>query len=345
MNNTIQQTVLDAWQKSSRTRSSSSGWISGNAVCCHHRGHRDDRRGRGGLIVSGDGSVSYSCFNCGFKTHYRPGWALSFRMRQLMTWMSVPENTIRLLILEAIRVKDQTGTVDAVAEQKIEFAARPLPEHSQSFGALADFYCLNDMRDCPSEFLSAVSYVADRKIDMNRYDFYWSTTRAGSMNRRVIVPFQYEQNIVGYSARTFDDRVRPRYLMDTQPGYVFNINNQTRDRKFVVVCEGIFDALSIDAVAVMHNEISEPQADQVDNLGKEIIVVPDWDTSGQKLVEQAINFNWSVSFPIWRETCKDINQAIIKYGKLFVLKDILAHVEHSSLKIQLWSKKTRWYNA
>lgn len=345
MINTIQQIVLDAWQRSGRTRTNNTGWVSGNAVCCHHRGHRADRRGRGGLIISGDGSISYSCFNCNFKTHFRPGWALSFRMRQLLNWLSVPENTIRVLVLEAIRIKDQVGVTDTVGEHKIEFEPRSLPEHSQSFSALADFYCLNDMRDCPAEFLDAVTYVSDRKIDMTKYDFYWSTTRTGSMNRRVIVPFYANKTTVGYSARTFDDRVRPRYLMDTQPGYVFNTDNQTRDRKFVIVCEGIFDALSLDGVAVMHNEISEAQADIIDNLGRQIVVVPDWDISGRKLVEQAIEYNWSVSFPTWRETCKDINQALIKYGKLFVLKDILAHVEHSSLKIQLWSRKTRWYNA
>lgn len=34
----------------SRRRSSGSGWISFNAVCCVHRGHNPDSRSRGHLL-------------------------------------------------------------------------------------------------------------------------------------------------------------------------------------------------------------------------------------------------------------------------------------------------------
>jgi hypothetical protein len=51
---------------------------------------------------------------------------------------------------------------------------------------------------------------------------------------------------------------------------------------------------------------------------------------------------WTVSFPVWQETCKDINEAIIKFGKLFVLKSILAARETSRLRIEL--KKKKLYN-
>ena len=341
MTNIIQDTVLQHW---SRARSAPNGWLSGNAVCCHHNGHRPDTRGRGGVIIGNDGGVSYSCFNCNFKTSYRPGRALSFKMRRLLSWMGVSENHIRVLILEAIRLKD--SVVDQQeTDFEVKFDVKALPENSQSFSALAEFYLLNDMRDCPAYFLDAVTYVSNRNIDLTRYEFYWSDIKTNFMNRRVIVPFVHQDSNVGYSARTFMDSVTPKYYMNSQPGYVFNLNSQKRNWRSVVVCEGIFDALSIDGVAVMHNEISELQADQIDNLGREVIVVPDWDSSGKKLVEQAIEYNWSVSFPIWRETCKDINDAVCRYGKLFVLKDILDHVEYSSLKIQLWSRKTHWYNA
>jgi hypothetical protein len=42
------------------------------------------------------------------------------------------------------------------------------------------------------------------------------------------------------------------------------------------------------------------------------------------------------------ETCKDINEAVLKYGKLFVVKAILEARESSKLKIEL--KKKRLYN-
>lgn len=346
MSNTVQQTILSTWQRQPKVRSSPSGWLSANAVCCHHNGHRVDRRGRGGLIAGTDGSISYSCFNCGFRAHYKAGRALTYRMRKFLSWIGFDENQIRVLVLEAIRVKEVSGIADTIdSPTQLTFNTVELPEGSQSFAALAEFYALRGMDHCPKEFIDAVSYVNDRGIDMTSYDFYWSNIQNHALKYRVIVPFEHEKRLVGYTARSFADWVKPKYYMETQPGYVFNVDKQDPSWQTVIVCEGVFDALSIDAVAVMHNEVSELQADNIDNLKRSVIVVPDWDNSGKKLLDHALEYQWAVSFPVWRETCKDINEAVQKYGKLFVLKTILDSAEHSKLKIQLWSKKTRWQNA
>ena len=73
-------------------------------------------------------------------------------------------------------------------------------------------------------------------------------------------------------------------------------------------------------------------------------VVADADKSGAKLVDAAIKYGWSVSFPVWQEDldCKDISDAVVKYGKLFVLKSIIDAKETSKLKIELLRK--RLYN-
>jgi hypothetical protein len=253
-------------------------------------------------------------------------------------------NQIRVLILDAIRIRDSAEFNVVELEQEVEFQVRSLPEGCQSFGAWADFYALKGIDHCPKQFLDAVDYVSQRGIDMSRYEFYWTDLLQKHWNHRIVVPFQHQTKTVGYTARSFVDWLKPKYLADTQPGYVFNLDRQQKNWRFVIVCEGVFDAMSIDGCAVMHNEISETQADQIDNLSRDIIVVPDWDASGRKLLEQAIEYNWAVSFPNWRETCKDINDAVNRYGKLFVLKDILDHVEYSGLKIQLWDRRTNWKN-
>jgi DNA primase len=97
--------------------------------------------------------------------------------------------------------------------------------------------------------------------------------------------------------------------------------------------------MSIDGIAVSGSEISDTQIEQIDRLQREVVVVPDTDRAGRKLVDRAIEAGWTVSFPVWQETCKDINDAVIKYGKLFVLKSILAARETSRLKIELKKKK------
>jgi hypothetical protein len=108
--------------------------------------------------------------------------------------------------------------------------------------------------------------------------------------------------------------------------------------------------MSVDGVALNGSEISDTQIDQVDQLQREVIVVPDFDIrtdsntgkkmwAGKKLIDRAVEAGWAVSFPVWAETCKDINEAVIKYGKLFVIKDILTGKETSRLKIELKKKK------
>ena len=145
------------------------------------------------------------------------------------------------------------------------------------------------------------------------------------------------------------DGVKPKYHSNHPAHYVFNTDVQTLEKKFVIVCEGPFDAMSVDGVAVLSNNISEVQADIIDSLARQVIVVPDFDVkpnkqgrlvwSGKQLVDAALEYGWAVSFPVWRETCKDINEALVMYGKLFVLKSILDGVETSRLKIELMKKK------
>ena len=161
------------------------------------------------------------------------------------------------------------------------------------------------------------------------------------MNHRVIIPYTWHNEIIGYTARTIEPDTKPRYYNQVDSHYVFNTDKQQKDWKFVIVCEGPFDAMSVDGVAVMHNKLSEQQIDIIDSLGKEVIVVPDNEKSGLGLIEQALECKWAVSFPIWfegRNACKDINEAVCKYGKLFTLKAILAGKETGSLKIKLKMK-------
>jgi hypothetical protein len=57
------------------------------------------------------------------------------------------------------------------------------------------------------------------------------------------------------------------------------------------------------------------------------------------MINNAIEYGWSVSYPVWLETSKDVNEAVVKYGKLFVLKSILDAKQTSKLKIELMKKK------
>ena len=130
----------------------------------------------------------------------------------------------------------------------------------------------------------------------------------------------------------------PKYINHTQPGYVFGTELQHDDWQYAIVVEGIFDALSINGLALMHNTVSDLQARLIRNLGKEIIVVPDQDKAGLELVDRAMELGWSVSIPNWPEGVKDVNDAVVKFGKVATLLTIMQARETSKIKIELRKK-------
>ena len=108
--------------------------------------------------------------------------------------------------------------------------------------------------------------------------------------------------------------------------------------KFVIVTEGPFDAIAVSGVSILGSEINDTQRELIDGLGRQVIVVPDRDAPGEKLINQAIEFGWSVAFPDWDKTVGDVADAVLKYGRLFTLQSILKTTESSKLKIDLKRK-------
>lgn len=338
----IRDTVLQLLP--AKKKSTASGWTSFNAPCCVHNGESADRRGRGGIIVNPEGAINYHCFNCGYKANYTPGRNLNFRFKRLLSWLGADENTIQHLGIEALRVKELVNP-EAVQEEpreEVTFKKRGLPEEAQTFQALSNFYTLNEDCDVPPEFHSAVLYAAQRGLDLSQHDFYWTPETAYNLNRRIIIPFTWKGEVIGYTARGITDDVKPKYHSNYEPDYVYGIDQQRPDSKFVIVCEGPFDALSVGGVAVLSNRISLTQAEIIDDLDREVIVVPDADRAGSALIDAAIEYGWSVSYPVWQRDYKDINAATVALGPLFVLKSILAARVRGRLKIELHRK--RLYN-
>jgi len=315
----------------SKRKHTPSGWISFNAVCC------DDKRQRGGFIVNDGDAVSYHCFNCGFKCSWQPGRHISQKMNKFMRDLIIPDDIISQLRLEALRL-DDTSTTE-IRSVIPKFEKRALPMDAISFEELDTFLKLPDGDYAvPTKFTEAYAYLVDRKIDPWGYPFYW-TNKVG-FNNRIIIPFLYNNEIVGWTARAIND-AKPKYLSEQQPGYVFNLDAQHDDREFVIVCEGPFDALSINGCALLGAEIKDSQNWLLKQLGKELVLVPDKDHEGPRTVEQAIEMGWSVSMPEWPKGIKDVNDAVIKIGQLATLWLIVQAKESNSLKIQLKAKK--WF--
>jgi len=299
-----------------------SGWISFNAVCC------DDKRQRGGLIFNAGDAVSYHCFNCGFKASWQPGRLISQKMNKFMRDLGMGDDTIGQLRLEALKLnEDSNAEVRSIVPT---FDYRELPPDTKPIN--------NWLDEVPEKLIPILEYIAQRKMYLDYYNFHW-TPKVGFSNR-LIIPFYKDSVCVGYTARAVND-AKPKYLSEQQPGYVFNLDAQNNNRQFVIVCEGPFDAISIDGCALLGAEIKDSQNWLLKQLNKEIVLVPDRDKAGLLTLEQALDYGWSVSMPDWPDDVKDVNDAIIKLGRLATLHKIAQAKEANPLKIQLKAKK--WF--
>jgi hypothetical protein len=89
----------------------------------------------------------------------------------------------------------------------------------------------------------------------------------------------------------------------------------------------------------MHNDPNETQCLRINALGREVIVVPDKDKPGAKMVQAAIKNGWSVSLPPWEDHIKDAADAVKNYGRLYTLTTILHYRVHGEINLHLLEKK------
>ncbi|EIZ86485.1 DNA primase [Methylobacterium sp. GXF4] len=310
-----------------KRRRRSSGFTDINCPMCVSRGESADRRYRCGVAPSAD-SVGINCFNCGFKTGWTRGRRLGRDLKEFLRAIGVPEVELARLEAMAALMHRHTGSIGAspTALPPSSFPAAPLPSGARS---IHDWLA----EDCEEpDFLEVATYLLSRGDDVAKWPSYmWTPSTKDGMNRRLILPFMHEGAIVGYSARAIDAEVQPRYLGSKPPDYLFNnAVLRLRSRKYIVLVEGAFDAIAIDGVGLLGSTLTDRQAAWLRSTGQTVIVVPDQDTAGGKLIDMAQRYGWSVAFPRtigsrpwWDGDVKDVAEATRRYGRLWTLRSIL----------------------
>ncbi len=311
-----------------RRKTTSGGWISFNAVCCQNNGHSQDKRGRGGFKINEQG-WSYHCFNCNYTASFILGRSLSFKARRLLQWLGVADDEIERENLLSLKHRNMLGVLDDRQRlyntlQDIQFEERELPPGAELI---------------TQEHTAEWQYIRQRQVPE---DFPMMTVKVNDgvhwTRPMVVIPFTYDNAIVGYTCR-FLDRKIPKYISQAQTGYVFGMDLQRAHWQYAIVVEGVFDALSINGLAVMHSTVSEPQARLIRSLGREVIVVPDRDAAGLELIDRAMELGWAVSIPDWPADVKDVNDAVCRYGRLATLLRIIQSKETSKIKIEMRKKQ------
>lgn len=303
-----------------RTNKTPSGWQTFNCPMCN------DTRKRAGVIQDGT-KISFHCFNCKYTT----GWAmnphLGKKFKDLAEQLGADKSDIHKTQLELMKHSEDLEQLEPAeyVYSTSKFNTVELPENVQNIEDLPDDH---DLKKYAKERGILGAYPLLRFNDITN-------------RKRVIVPFMYNGELVGWTGRHVapPDKDTPKYVLNTQPGYVFNVDAfADSERDIVIVVEGIFDAILVDGVSVLGNSVTPEQAHLIDKLGKRVILCPDRDKAGKELIEQAVALDWEVSFPPWHQSCKDAADAAERYGRLATVNSIIKHATSNKIKIQVKSK-------
>jgi hypothetical protein len=272
--------------------------------------------------------VIYNCFNCKYTANWQPGRNISEKFKSLCRWLGANDDQIKELVFEALKTESTDYEPDHFIE-KVKFTEKELPEGAMSINEWVNSAYLPDIS---ADIGPVIDYVYGRGFDALSKHFFWSP--APGYIDRVLLPYYYEGKIVGSTARKVREG-KPKYLSDQHPFFVYNVDEQDPKNKYVFVVEGQFDALAVGGVGLLTNEISQQQAHIINQMGKEVIVIPDQDRAGLMLIKHAIEYGWSVAFPTWDDDVKDCADAVQKYGRLFVTVDAIKTAQQGEIKISV----------
>ncbi len=311
-----------------RKRLAANGWHVFDAVCCHNRGHRPDKKERGGVtFTNGDPNTwVYHCFNCGFKAGASPGKQYSSNARKLLSWCGLDYLQIERLSFQNFTNKNIFDINEEYKPIIVSFDERQLPENTVPLDPTNEAHQIH------------VDYLTYRGLTPDTYSYYVQTEGSERELNSIIIPYYYNGKTVGYTRRFYDGR-HPKYLSEQQAGYVFNTDAQDDYWNVCVVVEGQFDAIAIGGCAVLGNTINDEQAKVLKKLRRKVIVVPDRDEAGMKICNRALELGYSVSIPEWGSDVKDVNDAVKKYGRFQTLLTILRAESTSKIILEMKRKQ------
>jgi len=253
-----------------------------------------------------------------------------------MAWLGIADDTISRLSLFAMATASAEPIVPEPRQLPTYEPREPCPGRPIT-SWLNDGY-INE--DDYNSLETAIHYLDARGFGDKLSEFYW--TDDASLRNRVLVPFTWKKKPMGFSGRLFEDgKKKIKYFSNYPSNMIWGYDKQHKDAKFCIVVEGLLDAVAIGAIAICSNEINDSQADVIETLDRDIIVVPDRDKAGMAMVNAALKYGWGVAFPDWGDGIKDVSDAVAKYGQLFTMRSILDSAQTNKLKINLHSK--RWF--
>lgn len=297
------------------------GW---QTVRCHVCNDHTRKGLRGAFLFDND-VVVYKCWNCACKAVYNP-YEHEYIPKKMITVLDafgIPTDEWQQVILSSSAY--QTGSRHSETKTKQHTNIEPKEIKMPHF-----FYFLKDATLTDDVANTARKYLIDeRGIDPKDYPFMLATKAENPKLHkwlgRVIMPIFKNDKLIYYIGRTVCGATKKYEMPATPKGkilYGFDKLFEYTDAPLLIV-EGWFDAFAIDGVATLGNVITPYQAQWLNRSRREKIYIPDKFGNGKQAAEQALDYGWNISTPDIGLNCKDMDDAVKKYGKLYVMKSII----------------------
>ena len=283
-------------------------------------------------MFSGEGLV-YNCFNCRMTWGWQPGSHMTKKFRMFLEDMGLTYekiNEVRKLIDEYL---DTTEEHKEVVKKRI---IRDIPE---GYKSIKQSMFENDNSQTLRKIYGYITSRSERLLE-------WEELLWKEGNESFLIPVKEFGKVVGYSLRNITDDTDHKYIHYIPSGCLYNFDNLLKSRKYQIIVEGQLDALSIDGISLLSNVFTDDKLKRLNDYkgDSEIIILPDRDTAGKKIVEQVLEYNlpFSISFPNWEKGIKDAFDAVKKYGRLYTIYDIINNKESDKTKIKI--KAGSWFD-
>ena len=173
--------------------------------------------------------------------------------------------------------------------------------------------------------VEALMYLDKRKLLDDKLEYFYITE--GSHANRIAIPFKNSKGeVYYYQSRSIDPEAKPKYLFPETRNSIIRAGNLLyqfdRNKNYVVVCEGIVDAISlqlmgINATCVNGCHVSETQAETLDLWGGIIILGFDNDEAGERGIREFDKLRRLKRMPSFSvltppDGCKDWNDVLVK---------------------------------
>lgn len=283
---------------------------------CNDHGKKGKRAG-----FKFDGkAVGYNCFNCGHTAVFDPAEHKSMpeKMKVVLDVFGIPPVDWQPVLFDALTASSG-GKRSSSRQVNIEPDEIKFPPY---------FYKLTD--DPDDEWAQyAIEYLTqERGVTWTDHPFYLVKRTSDPDNSkwygRLIIPVYKDNKLIYWQGRDLTGLLQKKYLSPNVPrdkvlGGFDRLQEYTSDPLYVT--EGWFDAYWLRGVSVFGNKMTPEQVKWLSRSHSQKVIVPDRLGDGQLLAEQALELGWSVSLPDIG-SCKDINDAVNKYGQLYVLKSV-----------------------